>query len=132
MRKIFTGMSNFTLSHLPWALFIAVLAPSSNIQLFDGFPFSSPVEYVFVLSLLPFLFFRKYSRLHANLLKRISSRLPIIFVMGTLLVGGMKLSALWLRLSSPIAQAHLVQVFATFVYTHRVCFCHRSLGNIFF
>lgn len=88
-------MKKTLLNSLAWLLLVLALLPSSNYHSFNGLPLSGLAEYALLLSLLPFLLLRKYSRLHSLLLQRLSPKLPFAFLLLALLAGSLK-TALYL------------------------------------
>jgi len=81
MKKLMLSGYKVILKNLACILLILALIPSVNYHLFNGFPFSGMVEYALLLSLLPYVFLRKYSRLHTMVLGRLWRKLPLIFIL---------------------------------------------------
>ena len=77
---------------LVWILFILILLPSSNIHIFNGLPFSGLAEYALLLTLLPFLFSSRLSRLHGVILARTSRKLTFTFILIAILAAVVKLT----------------------------------------
>ncbi len=81
MKKLMFSGYKVILKNLACILLILALIPSVNYHLFNGFPLSSLAEYALLISLLPFVFLRKFSRLHTMRLGRLWRRLPLAFVL---------------------------------------------------
>jgi hypothetical protein len=77
---------------LGWILLVLILLPSSNIHIFNGLPFSGLAEYALLLTLLPFLFSSRLSRLHGVILARTSRKLTFIFILIAILAAVVKLT----------------------------------------